>query len=154
MKEAGIFFLLEVCLLSMDFQNVLRRYCGAVDVHDMQFSRSGGLGGSTAGCLRDCEVPDCREVGSPSRAEDLLFIAVKVTETWWFGESGQERYGLLIEFIRMVRRATYRKAGRYRTLTFHFRFAGSQPPKQLSFLPVTMIIHSVGPWGLGESFLL
>ena len=110
MKEASIFFLLEVCLLSMDFQNVLRRYCGAVDLHDMQVSWSGGLSGSTAGCLRDCEVPDCREVGTPSRAENLLFIAVTVAETWWFGESGQERDGLLVEFIRTVRRATYRKA--------------------------------------------
>lgn len=103
--------------------------------------------GGTTGGLGDGEVPDSWQTSDPGSAEDCLGAAVEVAETRWVRDGRQEGYRFL---------AAYELASslvHQRALTFHFRFAGSQPPKQLSFLPVTMIIHSVGPSGLGDSFL-
>jgi hypothetical protein len=99
MQVAGIFILLEICLLSMDFENFRRRDSCAVDVHDVQVRRPRSLtwclGSCATGRLGNCEVPDRGEGRGPGGAEDLLFIAVEVAETRWVRDGGQEGYGFL-----------------------------------------------------------
>ena len=99
-QEARVLLRLEVHLLRVHFDHVLRGGGGAVDGHDVQTRGAGGgpggEGGRAAGGLGNGEVPERGEGCGPGGAEDGFFGAVDEAKAGGVRSGGEEGDGFLI----------------------------------------------------------
>lgn len=133
---------IEVGLLGVDIVDVSSGNSGRVQVDHMK--RRGGTFRSILG-LGNLEVPITGGACSPSRAKNLVFLAVQVTQIRRSRVGREQKNGFL---ALESQRPSSQNLGNYPycpgDLTLNALLALSQRPKQVLFPPVIKRSHSLG----------
>jgi hypothetical protein len=131
-----------VGLLGVDLVDGVGGNSGRVQADDVK--RGLGALGSLLG-LGDLEVPKARCAGDPGRAENLVGLAVQVTEIGRGRVGREQEDGLLMtqrESVIFIPETALRPLVFVVSLTLNALLARSQRPKQVLFPPVTKTSHS------------